>query len=337
MSKPAAAAAPETGTDIPSFEDLASDPEIAPLLDFDPVVRKVQRPDGWTPELQRELIARIAATGTVQRAVWQMGKHATGAEALYKTPSAKSFRVRWDAAIIIGRRRNGLDAARPVVRDVPGITRRSARRGPYTAPLAPGQVYNENGLPEDEASFIRRGEEARESIGTKLLRCRRALLAEISSDPGKRAAFELLTELPIDWDKARRLEAQDDEPWRTPRMLEADMVVTAETGWFGTMVPDYGPDKIGALREAINAARARRGLVRIERWSEEAAERAAAPHGDADSVLHGWAARNAEPEAPAEAERPEGPPPSRTFGLNSQLFYDAVARPGRRAIIPTRD
>jgi hypothetical protein len=85
-----------TDPHIPTFEQLAADPEIAPLLRFDPVVRKVKRPDGWTPELQRELIARIAATGTVQAAVWQMGKHATGAEALYKTPSAGSFRISWD-------------------------------------------------------------------------------------------------------------------------------------------------------------------------------------------------------------------------------------------------
>ena len=90
--------------EIPDFAALAADPEIAPLLNFEPVVRKIKRPDGWTPELQRELIARIAATGTIQQAVWQMGKHATGAEALYKTPSADSLRKSWDAAVIIGRR-----------------------------------------------------------------------------------------------------------------------------------------------------------------------------------------------------------------------------------------
>ena len=81
----------ESPDDIPDFATLAADPEIAPLLEFAPVPRKVKRPDGWTPELQRELIARIAATGTVQEAVWQMGKHATGAEALYKTPDRRQF------------------------------------------------------------------------------------------------------------------------------------------------------------------------------------------------------------------------------------------------------
>ena len=118
--------APAAEAGVPTFAELAADPEIAPLLNFQPVVRKVRRPDGWTPELQRELIARIAATGTVQAAVWQMGKHATGAEALYKTPGASSFRTSWDAAIIIGRRRNGLDSRAPFAGEVPGITRRKA-------------------------------------------------------------------------------------------------------------------------------------------------------------------------------------------------------------------
>ncbi|MCL6729253.1 hypothetical protein [Sphingomonas hankyongi] len=132
-------AAPASGPEIPEFATLAADPEIAPLLRFDPVVRKVKRPDGWTPELQRELVARIAATGTVQSAVWQMGKHATGAEALYKTPGATSFRQSWDAAIIIGRRRNGLDSQPPFLGEVPGITRRakllsSAGGGPFPEP-----------------------------------------------------------------------------------------------------------------------------------------------------------------------------------------------------------
>src|SRR3954462_2654378 len=110
---------------IPTFAELSADPEIAALLDFEPVVRKVKRPDGWTPDLQRELIARLAHTGTLQQAVWQMGKHATGAEALYKRPGADSFRAAWACALALGRRRNGLDARPPYAGTVPGITRRS--------------------------------------------------------------------------------------------------------------------------------------------------------------------------------------------------------------------
>lgn len=122
-------------TEIPDFATLAADPEIAPLLEFKAVVRKIKRPDGWTDELQRELIARIAATGTVQQAVWQMGKHATGAEALYKTPTADSFRKSWDAAVIIGRRRNGLDSQPPFMGNVPGINRRKSSPARGGGPL----------------------------------------------------------------------------------------------------------------------------------------------------------------------------------------------------------
>ena len=144
----ATASGPDTtATDeIPDFATLAADPEIAPLLNFEPVVRKVKRPDGWTPELQRELIARIASTGTLQSAVWQMGKHATGAEALYKVPGAASFRASWDAAVIMGRRRNGLDSNPPYAGPVPGIQRRALARA---LPAEPEQL-NDNGLPVDE-------------------------------------------------------------------------------------------------------------------------------------------------------------------------------------------
>lgn len=254
-----------TDSPIPSFAELAADPEIAPLLTFTPVVRKVRRPDGWTEELQRELIARIAATGTVQSAVWQMGKHATGAEALYKTPGADSFRKCWDAAIIIGRRRNGLDSQPPFAGAVPGITRRGKAALLASAGPLPGQVRNEHGEWEDESSYLRRGEEAKESIATKLLRIRRIYLAEISACPGKRAAFEILTQLPIDWDKAQRLEPQDDEPYRTSNQRQPDMVLMAESGWsFGSA--GYGPDRMGELYSEVDRIRAKKGLPPID-WA----------------------------------------------------------------------
>ena len=130
-------AGPTPPPDIPTFAELAADPDIAPLLTFGPVVRKIRRPDGWTDELQREFIARLAATGTVQAAVWQMGKHATGAEALYKAPSADSFRASWDAAVAIGRRRNGLDSQPAYAGPVPGITRRNSSPGRGGGPAEP--------------------------------------------------------------------------------------------------------------------------------------------------------------------------------------------------------
>lgn len=241
----------ESPDHIPAFATLAADPEIAPLLAFDPVVRKVKRPDGWTPDLQRELIARLAATGTVQAAVWQMGKHATGAEALYKAPSAHSFRLSWDAALIIGRRRNGLDSAPPFAGPVPGITRRARLTASSALDCPPlGQMRNEFGEWEDEESIANRVAEARENITRKLLRARRLYLQEICGNPGKRAAFEMLTELPIDWDKAARLEEQDDEPYHRGRMRKPDMLLTAENGWMGDVA--HGPDKKEELRKAVD-------------------------------------------------------------------------------------
>ena len=132
--------------DIPDFATLAADPEIAPLLGFEPVTRKVRRPDGWTADLQRELIARLAATGTLQQAVWQMGKHATGADGLYKTPSAGSFRAAWDQAVVIGRRRQGLDSGPPHAGPVPGIQRRPPR-GAFAPDPEPGP--DEDSMDED--------------------------------------------------------------------------------------------------------------------------------------------------------------------------------------------
>lgn len=238
-------------TDIPKFETLAADAEIAALLDFAPVVRKIKRPDGWTDELQRELIARLAATGNLQRAVWQMGKHATGAEALYKTPSADSFRAAWDSAIALGRRRNGLDCRAPFQGEVPGITRRTnSRSRPVVQEPLPGQVLNERGEWEDEDALLARAEDARDSISSKLLHARRLYLSEISDSPGKRAAFEILTEMPVDWERAKRLEPQRDEPFRKPNMRRPDMLVTAENGWLGDMV--HGPDKMAELRQAMD-------------------------------------------------------------------------------------
>ncbi len=257
-------AAPASGhePDLPTFDQLASDPEIAPLLDFQPVVRKVKRPDGWTPQLQRELIARIAATGTVQSAVWQMGKHATGAEALYKTPGATSFRACWDAAIIIGRRRNGLDSQPPFTGDVPGINRRGKMLASTALTGQPGQVMNELGQWEDEDSLHRRADDARDSITKKLLNARRLYLAEISDSPAKRAAFEILTELPVDWDAAANLEPQADEPWRRPRMRDPDMMLAAEAGWLGDAA--HGPDKKAELMRVINEFRIAQGQEPVE-------------------------------------------------------------------------
>lgn len=263
--------------DIPTFEQLAADPEIAALLGFTPVPRKRVVEDGWTPELQREFIARLAVHGSPGRACTEMGKHLTGMDKVKRSPLAASFRSAWAAAVALAKRRKEEREAKEFVS--PGATLPTIdlrfKRGPSPRPSPfegegaagplPGQVLNEYGEWEDADSIARRAEEARDSVLGKLLRARRLYLQEISASPGKRAAFEILTELPIDWDKAARLEPQEDEPYRTSNQRKPDMILTAESGWsWGEL--GYGPDKKAAARRAIDEYRAEEGLEPID-WN----------------------------------------------------------------------
>ena len=246
-----------------------TDPEILKLLDFEPVPRRHKRGDGWTPALQRIFIAELARWGSVNAATEALGKNRYGVEKLYKAAGAASFRAAWDAAIALFEER----AAERIARDhaplagvkPPFVDRR--RKAEMPAGPLPGQVLNERGEWEDDSSLKQRAEEAKDSISDKLLRCRRMYLAEISGSAGKRAAFEILTGFPIDWERAARLQPQDDEPWRKPRMRDPDMMLTAENGWFGGLA--HGEDKMAELRAAVDEERARQGKPPAD-WGESA-------------------------------------------------------------------
>jgi hypothetical protein len=267
-----------THAEIPDFASLAADPEIAALLNFEPVPRKIEVPDGWGPDKQREVIARLCAHGSANRACDEMGMHRTGLTKLYKSPKAKSFRAAWDEAVALAKKRRKAREAAGFV--APGAMpptldgRRKFRPAPQTEPL-PGQVLNEHGEWEDEASFLRRGEEAKDSVCEKLLRCRRLYLAEISHSPGKRAAFEILTELAVDWEKAARLEPQPDEPWKSPNQRQPDMILTAESGWTAGEW-GYGPNRMAELREALNEFLKEEGKEVID-WEAEDASSSLSP------------------------------------------------------------
>jgi hypothetical protein len=259
--------------EIPDFASLAADPEIAALLDFEPVPRKIEVPDGWGPDKQREVIARLCVHGSPNRACDEMGMHRTGLTKLYKSPKSKSFRAAWDEAVALAKRRRKAREAALFV--APGTTpptldgRRKLRPPEQTGPL-PGQVRNEHGEWEDEASMLARAGEAKDNIRERLLRARRLFLAEISGSAGRRAAFEILTHLPIDWEKAKRLEPQPDEPWKSTNQCQPDMVLTAESGW--TMgEAGYGPDKMAELRKALNEFLAEEGRPTVN-WDEEDAD-----------------------------------------------------------------
>lgn len=246
----------------------SDDPEILELLTFTPVPRQFKRKDGWTPALQRRFIALLAKSGSPTAACEALGKNRHGVEKLYKAAGAASFRAAWDAAVEIAERR-AAERIEAEHKAAAGLTppfvdhRRKAQ--PFEGPL-PGQVMNERGEWEDEESLRQRVDTARDSISDKLLRCRRMYLAEISSSAGKRAAFEILTRYPIDWDRAARMEPQDDEPWKKPRMRNPDMLLTAENGWMGGMA--HGEDKMAELRAELDKYREEMGLEPVD-WSEE--------------------------------------------------------------------
>ena len=255
MSDSQQAAAPESG-------DPELDPEIAALLDFEPV--PVQpRVNGWDAEAQRAFIAALAMNGSPRAAARAIGLAHGGAERLRTLDGSASFNDAWDQALALhaarrsGRLRTSVDRLRP---PSPGAPARLDVNG---NPQQPGQVLNEYDEWEDEASYLRRAEEAKDSIGNKLVRSRRLYLMSISPDPLKRAAFEILTELPVDWELAEKMEPQPFEPWTRTNAHEPDMVLTAESGWLAGEI-GYGPDKKAQLRAAINADRAERGLPPLE-------------------------------------------------------------------------
>jgi len=253
---------------VPTFEALAADPDIAPLLEFEPVPRSHAKANGWTADMQRMFIAWLAHYGSPTRACDELGKARSGIDKVYKSPDAEEFRASWDAAVaLFEKRRIAQLGARHA--GAGGLRAPTPSRGRASAPDTPlpGQVENEHGEWEDEASYRRRGEEARDSIAGKLVRIRRLYLQEISASPGKRAAFEILTELPIDWDLAARGEPQPDEPWNRGNQRQPDMILTAESGWsFGEA--GYGPDKKAELRQAIDAYRQKEGLDPVD-WDSE--------------------------------------------------------------------
>ena len=273
---------PQGEREFPS-DWVCDDPDILALLDFEPAPRKRVVEGAWTPELQREFIARLAVTGSPGIAAEEMGKTETGVRKLYRSPEAQSFRDAWEGAVELAKRRKAERAgrgetvapgARPPALD--GRVKWSTdQRGPRVRggdgdPRfrgGDGEVENEFGEWEDEGSYQQRIADARDNICRKLLGARRLYLMEISANPGKRAAFEILTQYPVDWDKAARLEPQDDEPWHRGNQRQPDMILTAENGWSAGEW-GYGEDRKAMMRAALDAGRAELGLPPVD-WSAE--------------------------------------------------------------------
>src|SRR5689334_19118840 len=110
-------------------EGLPIDAEIAALLEFEPVPRKVKRPDGWTPELQREFIHRLALCGVPSRAADQMDKNVSGIEAIYRQKGGEALRQAWDAALELSRRRTRQASGEAFEGRAPGLNVRGPKGG----------------------------------------------------------------------------------------------------------------------------------------------------------------------------------------------------------------
>ncbi len=86
----------------------ADDPEIAALLKFTPVPRRVERADGWDAASQRGFIAWLAATGNVIAAARAVARSESGAKQLRREDETGEFAAAWKGALALYRRRCGL-------------------------------------------------------------------------------------------------------------------------------------------------------------------------------------------------------------------------------------
>ena len=72
--------------------------------DWVPVLRR-PRPDGWTPQRQRDFIAALADCGCVEQAARETCMSVTSCYRLRRAPGAEHFAAAWDAALVQASRR----------------------------------------------------------------------------------------------------------------------------------------------------------------------------------------------------------------------------------------
>lgn len=81
------------------------DPEVEALLDFEPVVRKCVRHDGWLAERQREFIVALTVLGHAEQAAIAVGGTMSGAYKLRSANGGEGFARAWDSALALHLRR----------------------------------------------------------------------------------------------------------------------------------------------------------------------------------------------------------------------------------------
>lgn len=82
------------------------DPEVEALLQFEPVVRKCVRHDGWLAERQREFIVALTVLGHAEQAAIAVGGTMSGAYKLRSADGGEGFAAAWDSALALHLRRN---------------------------------------------------------------------------------------------------------------------------------------------------------------------------------------------------------------------------------------
>ena len=219
---------------------------IPEILNFEPVPRRAAV-NSWSAEHQRAFIAALAITGSAKKAAATIGRHTFGADQLRKARGGKSFSDAWDAALEVARERE-------LARVYENLAELQADDEAANARGSGSHDHFEESDPEVSENEYR---ECQARIREKLLRARRLLLAEISGDPAKRAAWEVLTG-PVDWEKAENLQPQDNEPHEFPNMRRPDMLLTAEAGYMGELTGSR--DRKQELLEAVNGYAATGGV-----------------------------------------------------------------------------
>jgi hypothetical protein len=226
-------------------QPLDRDPEIAALLDFEPVVRKCVRHDGWLPERQREFIRALAVLGQAEQAAIAVGGTMSGVYKLRTAAGGEGFAAAWDRALALHLRR--YPRPEPKGRPSRGEILSGAGRTPWpargTAPSSPRFESPEAEMRERVALFekimekywIKVGAERTARLEGRIVAAdyyvRQLTAIEIILEAGGHAASLLMdlklggrsplnivaTPMSLLLDRYRRIIwARDDEPDRPP-------------------------------------------------------------------------------------------------------------------------
>jgi hypothetical protein len=163
--------------EIPTFEELAADPEIAALLDFEPVPRSHAKANGWTADMQRMFIAWLAHYGSPTNACDELGKARSGIDKVYKSPDAEEFRASWEGAVELAERRR--------------IARIATRRGGAGAMRAPSIVRLKSPV-SDEADWDEEPALSDDDKWDLLQRIVRKLMKKVAIEREARLAGEIV-------------------------------------------------------------------------------------------------------------------------------------------------